>query len=233
MSDDPFVKLVDVSRVYASKSVEVAALSGISLSIERGERVALLGRSGSGKSTLLNLLGGLDQPTSGSICVDGCDIAAFDSNRLAEYRLNSTGIIFQAFNLISTKTALENVELPFLFGGREKAEREPLALAALEAVGLKDRASHRPSELSGGEQQRVAIARALSNRPSMVLADEPTGNLDTATARDVMQRLRQHCDAHNTTVVLVTHDEHIASEFATRTVRLNDGRLTAATENAP
>ncbi|QDT10483.1 ABC transporter ATP-binding protein [Stieleria marina] len=224
-SDDPLIRLNHVSRVYPRKSVSVIALRDISLTIQRGQRVAMLGRSGSGKSTLLNLLSGIDRPTSGSIIVDGDDIAAHSSDQLARYRMSSVGVVFQAFHLIPTLTATKNVELPFVFAGTPRKQRLASAMSALEAVGLANRASHRPSELSGGEQQRVALARALSHQPKLLLADEPTGNLDSTTASDIIQHLVDYSNTRNATVVLVTHDEKLASDFATRTIRLHDGHL--------
>jgi len=223
-----FVQLTDVSRIYQTKSDSVTALAEVSLSIEKGERVALLGKSGSGKSTLLNLLGALDRPTSGSIRVSDQELGKLTSDEMADYRLNSVGMVFQAFNLIHTKTAAQNVELPFVFQRHPRSERRARALSVLETVGLKDRASHRPTELSGGEQQRVAVARALVNEPSLLLADEPTGNLDSATAADIMKQLVDYSEDHSTTVLLVTHDEELAAEFAHRTLRLRDGRLIAS-----
>ncbi len=225
LPDDAFVRCKDVSRIYRTRANSVTALDSVSLSVQKGQRVALLGRSGSGKSTLLNLLGGLDRSTSGTIEIDGEDISQFRSDALAAYRLNSVGIVFQAFNLIITKTAVQNVELPFVFGRHGRSDRRSQALEALEAVGLKDRATHRPAELSGGEQQRVAVARALVNQPKLILADEPTGNLDSVTAREIMNQIRSYSEANNTTVVLVTHDEELAAEFANVTLRLSDGKL--------
>lgn len=224
----PFVELTDVTRTYKTKYDSVTALSNINLSIKAGERLALLGRSGSGKSTLLNLLGGLDKPTSGVVLVGRHELNCMDSDEMADYRLNSVGMIFQAFNLIVTKTALQNVEMPFIFAAQQRSARRKKAREALELVGLKNRARHRPTQLSGGEQQRVAIARALANKPSLLLADEPTGNLDSGTASEIIQQLTEFSDANNTTVVLVTHDEELASVFAHRTLRLHDGELVEA-----
>lgn len=220
-----FVELTEVSRVYKTRSDSVNALSNVSFSIQQGERIALLGRSGSGKSTLLNLLGGMDRPTSGSICVNEHQLADLTSDEMAAYRLTSVGMIFQAFNLIATKSAVQNVEMPFVLTGENRKDRRQKALTVLESVGLKDRAHHRPTEMSGGEQQRVAVARALANKPGLLLADEPTGNLDSSTATDIMQQLVDYSDEHHTTVILVTHDEELALAFAHRTLRLSDGRL--------
>lgn len=227
-STGPFVQLTALSRVFRTKSTSVPALTDVTISIEKGQRVALLGRSGSGKSTLLNLLAGLDQPTSGQICVDAADISHYDSDALAAYRLSTVGIVFQAFNLIPTLTALQNVELPFAFAGVPRSKRSEPALLALDAFGLKERASHLPSELSGGEQQRVAVARALVNKPSLILADEPTGNLDSKTAVEIIQHIAEYSSANQTTVVLVTHDEELATDFADRTIRLKDGKVVSS-----
>jgi ABC-type lipoprotein export system ATPase subunit len=214
-----------VAKSYRSGSTAVHALQGVSLEVRRGERVALLGRSGSGKSTLLNLLGGLDQPTSGVIEVAGQDLARLSPDGLARYRLTTVGMIFQSYNLVPSRTALENVALPLVFAGRPARERRVLARRALEQVGLGPRLRHRPSELSGGEQQRVAIARALINHPAIVLADEPTGNLDTDNAGEVMELLTERVRAEGTTLLLVTHDEELAGRYTERTVRIQDGRL--------
>lgn len=223
--DSSLVELVNVSRIYQTKSKPVNALVDVSLTIQAGERVCLLGRSGSGKSTLLNLLGGLDRPTIGTIRVNAQQLDQLNTNELSAYRLSSVGIIFQAFNLIATKSALQNVELPFVFAGHSRSERREKALQALDDVGLKDRITHKPSELSGGEQQRVAVARALVNRPSLLLADEPTGNLDSKTATSIMQQLSKYSDNNEVAVLLVTHDEELARKFAHRTIQLRDGRL--------
>lgn len=230
MSDSvsAFIRLEKVSRVYQSGSDRVVALDDVSLEIAQGERIALLGKSGSGKSTLLGLLGGLDRATSGTIHVDGNDLATLDSDGLAGYRLRSVGMVFQAFNLIRSKTAVQNVEVPFVLAGRDVAGRRAAAVQALESVGLKERANHRPTELSGGEQQRVAIARALVNAPSLILADEPTGNLDSTTAGEVIELLSRYSEENQTTVVLVTHDEELATSFANRTLRLRDGQLSGS-----
>jgi ABC-type lipoprotein export system ATPase subunit len=203
----------------------VHALRGVSLEIAQGERVGLLGKSGSGKSTLLNLLGGLDRPTSGSLEVGGRDLLKLRSKHLARYRWETVGIIFQSFNLVASRTALENVVLPLIFAGRPRHRRRPLAAEALERVGLQDRLHHRPCELSGGEQQRVAIARALVNDPAILLADEPTGNLDSRTAAEILGLLDHYVRSHGTTLVMVTHDEELAQRSTDRILRLHDGQL--------
>jgi putative ABC transport system ATP-binding protein len=225
--DGPAVRAEGVTKTYEMGGASVPALRGVGIEVGRGERVALLGKSGSGKSTLLNLLGGLDRPSSGTVRVAGSDLHAMSPDALARFRLESVGMIFQAYNLVHDRTALENVELPMVFAGRAKAERRLAAREALEAVGLGDRVGHRPDQLSGGERQRVAIARALVNRPSVILADEPTGNLDSATARDVLGLLLDHLSRHGTTLILVTHDEELARHAADRVVRLRDGLVVA------
>ncbi len=219
------IRAVDLRRSYGTGPEPVHALRGVTLEVASGERVALLGRSGSGKSTLLNLLGGLDRPTSGSLRVAGQDLDALSRRDLARFRSRSVGMIFQSFHLIPSRTALDNVELPMVFAGVGPRERREAAGAALAAVGLADRRGHRPAQLSGGENQRVAVARALVNRPEVVLADEPTGNLDTATARQVMDLILGHVRDHRATLVLVTHDEELAGTSTDRVIRLKDGQL--------
>jgi ABC-type lipoprotein export system ATPase subunit len=219
------VQVEGLTKVYDEGIASVAALQGVDLVVGRGERVALLGKSGSGKSTLLNLLGGLDQPTSGAVRVDGADLHAMNADEMARFRLETVGMIFQAYNLVDSRTALENVELPMIFAGRPSKERREAARVALEAVGLGGRGNHRPSQLSGGERQRVAIARALVNRPAVLLADEPTGNLDSATAGEVLELLLDHLEQHRTTLILVTHDEELAARSTDRIIRLRDGRV--------
>jgi predicted ABC-type transport system involved in lysophospholipase L1 biosynthesis ATPase subunit len=219
------VTLDRVTKTYATAAAPVHALRGVSLTIARGERLALLGKSGSGKSTLLQLLGGLDRPTAGRITVADHDLANLSTNGLAAYRQSTVGMIFQAFHLIPSRTAQENVELPLIFAGRPVRERRAAARAALEAVGLGHRLTHRPAELSGGERQRVAVARALVNRPALLLADEPTGNLDSATAAEVMGLVLAQVRAADMALVLVTHDEDLARRAADRVVRLRDGEL--------
>ncbi|AGA27659.1 ABC transporter ATP-binding protein [Singulisphaera acidiphila] len=227
---DLVVQAEGVTKTYVEGDSTVAALRGIDLVIGRGERVALLGKSGSGKSTLLNLLGGLDRPTSGTVRIAGSNLHAMNADEMARFRLETVGMIFQAYNLVDSRTTLENVELPMVFAGRAKHERRAAARAALEAVGLGDRLNHRPNQLSGGERQRVAIARALVNRPAVLLADEPTGNLDTATAHEILRLLLDHLEQHNTTLILVTHDEELARRSTDRVVRLRDGRILAGVE---
>jgi predicted ABC-type transport system involved in lysophospholipase L1 biosynthesis ATPase subunit len=227
--DEPAVRATELARTYGHATAPVHALRGVTFDIRRGERVALLGKSGSGKSTLLNLLGGLDQPSAGSVAVCGRELTRLSPRDLARHRLETVGMIFQSFNLIPSRTALENVVLPLVFAGRPPRTRREAARRALEAVGLGARLEHRPSELSGGEQQRVAVARALVNDPAVLLADEPTGNLDSATADEIMAMLDRHVRAHGTTLVLVTHDEELAGRYTDRVLRLQDGRLLQGT----
>ncbi len=221
----PALAVTGLSREYARGASRVRALDGVTLSVERGEFLALVGPSGSGKSTLLNLMAGLDRPTAGSIVAAGRDLAALTSDELAHYRNAVVGMVFQAFNLLPRMTLEENVELPLRLAGREPTQRAELVRAALACVGLESRAAHRPGELSGGEQQRGAIARALVLRPRILLADEPTGNLDSRTAveiLDLMDELRRDTGA---TIVMVTHEQPLAERYAGRIARLRDGRL--------
>ena len=224
------VELTKVVKTYGEGSVAVPVLKGIGACIAPGERIALLGKSGSGKSTLLNLLGGLDRVTSGNISVFGSRLNAFSSREMAAYRLQTVGIIFQGYNLLSMKTACENVELPLIFGGHSAKERRLAAERVLDAVGLRDRLDHKPTELSGGEQQRVAIARAMVNSPRLLLADEPTGNLDSSTADEVMDVISSYVREHSTTVVLVMHDDDLAEDFADRVLRIHDGRFQGSSD---
>ncbi len=226
--ENPAIRAVDLTRRYGAATAPAFALRGVTFDVARGERVALLGKSGSGKSTLLNLLGGLDRPTQGRVTVAGHELNRLSGRELARYRSASVGMIFQSFNLIPSRTALENVELPMIFAGRPVRERRAEARRTLESVGLGARLDHRPAALSGGENQRVAVARALVNRPVLVLADEPTGNLDSTTAREVMALIVDHVREHSATLVLVTHDEELAGECTTRIVRLKDGELQCA-----
>jgi predicted ABC-type transport system involved in lysophospholipase L1 biosynthesis ATPase subunit len=219
------VRCVELVKAYGTAAAPVFALRGVSAEVQAGERVALLGKSGSGKSTLLNLLGGIDRPTSGGLHVGGRDLDKLTGRELARFRSATVGMIFQSFNLIPSRTALENVELPMIFAGRSPRERRAEARRALEAVGLGERLHHRPAQLSGGEAQRVAVARALVNRPDILLADEPTGNLDSATAREVIDLLTDHVRSRGTTLLLVTHDEELARGCTDRVVRLRDGHI--------
>ena len=217
--------MVGLTRQYKVGPTVVAAVAGVDLDIANGEAVALVGPSGSGKSTLLNLLGGLDSPTSGEIWVDSENIAKASPKRLVAHRRERIGFIFQSFNLLQHRTAIENVEVPLMIAGIDHTERRKQALALLERVGLGARTDHRPNQLSGGEQQRVAIARSLANHPKILLADEPTGNLDSATGAQVMALLKE-LNADGLTIILVTHDVTVAS-YADRMVRLRDGKIVA------
>ena len=215
----------EVSRLYQMGANKVTALDRVTMGAAEGEFVAIQGTSGSGKSTLLNLLGGLDRPSSGDVLFDSQPLGPFTKKQMARYRRFSVGMIFQNFNLIPTMTAAENVRLALAFGGTRGVERRKRAAALLERVGLADRMEHRPSELSGGEQQRVAVARALANQPRVLLADEPTGNLDSTRARELLSLLREMVDRDRLTVLLVTHDRELAGSFANRIIRMKDGRV--------
>lgn len=220
-----FIEARDLARIYRPNSpTPVRALDGVTLDVESGELVAVLGKSGSGKSTLMNLLGGLDSPTAGSLSVGGWKLSDLSPSRMADYRARTVGFVFQAFHLQQRMSAWENVALPLIFTGRPKRERKERAMALLERVSLADRAEHRPTEMSGGEQQRVALARSLITEPKLLLGDEPTGNLDTRTAEQIMGLITE-AHERGTTVVIVTHDPDIADEYATRTIRMADGKV--------
>ena len=225
MSDDGFIQTTGLTKVYTFGRVEVAALRDVTLSISRGQLVGVTGPSGSGKSTLMNLLGGLDTPSSGTICIDGRLISDLNKKELALYRRNTVGMIFQSFNLVSAYTAVENVALPQLFAGVARRERLRRAGELLCMVGLEARKDHRPTELSGGEQQRVAIARALVNQPQILLADEPTGNLDTKTSRQIVETLADLNRSHGLTVVMISHEQDMLREFAHDVIHLQDGTV--------
>ncbi|MBS3108485.1 ABC transporter ATP-binding protein [Candidatus Woesearchaeota archaeon] len=218
------IRLEDVWKIYKMDEVEVYALRGINLEIKESEFLAVLGKSGSGKSTILNMVGCLDLPTKGKIYLDGKDVSVLDENELARIRGRKIGFVFQTFNLISSLTALENVMLPMVFQGIDKYIRIEKAKKVLDIVGLKERMNHRPSELSGGERQRVAIARALINDPEIILADEPTGNLDSKTGNDILKILLELNKKHKKTVVIITHDKSLAS-YVERVVQLADGQI--------
>ena len=217
------IELVDVAKTYRSGSLEVEALKGIDLRVDEGEFVAIVGPSGSGKSTLMHIIGCLDVPTSGRLVLAGDDVADLDEDRLAAVRNRYIGFVFQQFNLLAYMTAVRNVELPLVYAGISVGERRELAMRALDLVGLSNRANHRPGELSGGQQQRVAMARALVTEPALLLADEPTGNLDSASTNDILELLGELHDAGRT-IVLITHEQHLADQ-AGRVVHILDGQL--------
>jgi putative ABC transport system ATP-binding protein len=225
------VRTVSLVRHYKLGRVVIPAVDGVSLAARRGEFIALLGASGSGKSTLLNLIAGLDRPNSGAIVVEGQDLAALGSQQLADYRRHTVGMVFQSFNLVPKMTLFENVELPMRFAETPRRDRKARAMEALERVGLKDRMRHRPSEMSGGEQQRAALARALVNRPKLLLADEPTGNLDSKTGTEIMDLIHELNRTLGMTVVMVTHERPLAERYANRLLFLGDGKLLSETVN--
>lgn len=219
------IEIHDIYKIYNPGENEVRALDGVSLTVEHGEFLAIVGQSGSGKSTLMNMLGLLDIPTSGTYILDGVDVKDMTDDELSEIRNKEIGFIFQGFNLIPSLTAVENVELPLVYRGMKKEERNKLALEALDRVGLSHRLDHLPKQMSGGQQQRVAIARAVAARPPIILADEPTGNLDSHSGVEVMKILHElHEEGH--TVILITHDNDIADE-AERVIRISDGQIVA------
>jgi putative ABC transport system ATP-binding protein len=232
MSDDTLIALHDLGRVYGTGEVAVHALCQVNLDVQRGEFVAIMGPSGSGKSTLMNILGCLDRPTEGSYMLDGEDVSHLSKDKLAKVRNRKIGFVFQSYNLLPRMTAARNVMVPLLYNGHQhmsEAELHKLAVAALESVGLHDRAHHRPNELSGGQQQRVAIARALVNHPSIILADEPTGNLDTKASEEILELLSQLHDG-GATIVMVTHESDLA-EYAQRIIVLRDGQIASDEQN--
>jgi putative ABC transport system ATP-binding protein len=220
-----FIRTVDLHKSYSRGAVSIPVLRGVTLGVERGQFVSVVGRSGSGKSTLLNLLGGLDTATSGTIVVGGHELTEMSRQGLAVHRRSTVGMIFQSFNLIPSRTALENITLALVFGGCPRGERRARAADLLTSVGLSHRMDHRPGELSGGEAQRVAIARALANDPAVLLADEPTGNLDSATAEEILTLLAALNGERGLTVVMVSHDETAVGRISDRMFRLLDGRV--------
>lgn len=219
------VEVKDLYKIYNPGENEVRALDGINLTVEKGEFLAIVGQSGSGKSTFMNMIGLLDIPTSGTYLLDGVDVSSMTDDELSEIRNKQIGFIFQGFNLISNLSAIENVELPLVYRGMKKEERHKLAIDALERVGLSHRLSHLPKQMSGGQQQRVAIARAVAARPPIILADEPTGNLDSHSGVEVMKILHE-LHREGRTIILITHDNEIAKE-AQRVIRIQDGQIIA------
>jgi putative ABC transport system ATP-binding protein len=229
--DGTLVRVQNACRYYTMGGATIRAVDGVSLEVRRGEFVALLGSSGSGKSTLMNLIGGLDQATSGSIEVGGRDLAKMSPLELALHRRSTVGMVFQAFNLIPSMTIEENVELPMRFAEVDRGERKQRAMEALERVGLGGRLQHRPVELSGGEQQRVSLARALANRPRLLLADEPTGNLDSRTGEEIMTLIAD-LNHRSMTVLMVTHEPALADRYANRAIHMQDGKMRGETTTA-
>jgi putative ABC transport system ATP-binding protein len=223
------VEAVDLKKTYMLGKIPVEALRGVNLEVESGDFLAVLGPSGSGKSTLLNLLGALDKPTKGTLLIDGVDVSTLNDNQLSDLR-RRVGFVFQFFNLIPRFTAKDNVELSLSIAGVSKAERKKRAEELLETVGLKDRINHKPAELSGGQQQRVAIARALANNPRFLLMDEPTGNIDSKTAREILRLVKRLNAEKGVTIIMVTHDQHLARE-AKRVVQIFDGVITSDVVN--
>jgi putative ABC transport system ATP-binding protein len=224
MDNNLVIQAENLTKIYQMGEVEVQALQGASLQVQRGELLAIMGPSGSGKSTLMNILGCLDQPTSGHYCLEGLDVAQLDDNKLAEIRGQRIGFVFQNFNLLPRTNALANVELPLIYSGVGMRERHRRAATALEMVGLGDRLHHKPNELSGGQQQRVAIARALVTNPAIIMADEPTGNLDSKSSEEIMAIFQRLNEEHGITIIFVTHELDIA-EHTRRIVRLADGLI--------
>jgi putative ABC transport system ATP-binding protein len=225
MKNSIAIRTENLCRHYKMGDALIRAVDGISIQIASGEFVALLGTSGSGKSSLLNLIAGLDRPTSGTVVVQKSDLAKFSREELAKYRLHTVGMVFQSFNLIPSMTLLENVELPLRFAEVDRGKREGLARQALERVGLSARWRHRPTELSGGEQQRASLARALINQPRFLLADEPTGNLDSQTGTEIMNFIREFNETLGMTIIMVTHERTLAERYASRMIFLADGKL--------
>jgi len=223
----------NLCRHYRMGETLIRAVDGVTLEVRTGEFVALLGSSGSGKSSVLNLIAGLDRPTSGSVIVQNRDLAKLSREELAKHRLHVVGMVFQSFNLIASMTLAENVELPLRFAEVDRSQRQSLSREALERVGLRARMNHRPSELSGGEQQRASLARALINRPQLLLADEPTGNLDSHTGTEIMEMVRQFNRELGMTIVMVTHERALAKRYAQRMIFLADGKLIDDQSNTP
>lgn len=224
MSQDSFIKVRDLYKIYTMGGEKIYALDGVNLDIKRGEIICLLGTSGSGKSTLLNALAGLERPTRGQIQIGGIEIQKLNEEEVTSFRRFNVGFVFQSYNLITTQTALENVSLGLVFKGMDKASRDKKAKEALEAVGLADRIHHKPNQLSGGQQQRVSIARAFVDSPKIIFADEPTGNLDTRTTREVLELISTMARKNKQTMVIVSHDEEV-TDYADKTYHMLDGKI--------
>ena len=227
---EPVIVLKDVTKVYAIGTEKLRALDGVSLDIYPGEFACIIGRSGSGKSTLLNMMAGLEKPTKGSIRIAGKQIERMNEGQLVQFRLSNVGFVFQSFNLFATHTALDNVAMPLMYKGVDKRTRTARARKMLTAVGLKTHMRHKPTQMSGGQQQRVGIARALVTQPKILFADEPTGNLDFNTSREILRLIRDICHEKNTTLIMVTHDSEMA-QYADRVIRLLDGKVIENTVN--
>lgn len=218
------IELKNVSKVYELGGEKITALDGVNLKVDKGDSIAIMGPSGSGKSTLANIIGGLDIPDSGQVLVDGADISKVSDKVLSEYRNKKIGFIFQTFNLQPNYTALENVQIPLIFSGIGTSERKKRAIECLRAVGLEDRMKHRPNQLSGGQRQRVCIARALANNPEVIIADEPTGNLDSKKGQEIVEILKNLNQKAGITIIVITHDPDVA-KMAKRVIRIHDGRI--------
>ncbi len=227
---EPIVECIDVKKVYRIGQVKVNALRGITLTVKKGEFVGIMGPSGCGKTTLLNIIGSLDTPTEGKVILDGIDISKASEDKLTEIRRDKVGFVFQFYNLLPILTALENVELPMLIAGVPKRKRIERARYLLELVGLGEREQHRPDELSGGERQRVAIARALANNPAILLADEPTGDLDTETGQEILRLMKELNRSEKQTIIMVTHDPNVAA-VTDKIYHIRDGKIERITEN--
>ena len=230
MSEKPTVETINIEKIYILGKTEIHALRGVSLKAFRGEFIVVMGPSGSGKTTLLNIIGTLDKPTKGRVIIDGIDVTDAKESQLTMIRRSKVGFVFQFFNLIPTLTAYENVELPMIFAGRPAKERRRRVVHLLKLVGLEQRMNHMPDQLSGGERQRVAIARALANNPSIILADEPTGDLDSTTGKLVMEYLKKLTVQENTCTIVVTHDP-VVCKFGTRILRMRDGKIVGEERN--